>query len=172
MSWSDAYDQATAEHAAAWRCDHPTTELRRKVNRAGATTYVHQCLTCGDHKRAVKSATLNHEQKAGAPPVDRALWSSWCAEKNADRANRARNARVRDARAFWAWYDDYLRSPDWRRRRALVIDRAHGRCEGCASAPATQVHHLSYDRVGNEMLFDLVALCSTCHDRVHNEAAA
>ena len=39
----------------------------------------------------------------------------------------------------------------------------------CRKKPATQVHHLTYKRVGREMLFDLVAVCADCHEVVHEE---
>ena len=71
------------------------------------------------------------------------------------------------ARHWWAWYDQYLQSPAWRDIRQLVLRRAHGRCEGCGRRPAAHVHHLSYQHVGKEFLWELVAVCQECHDRVH-----
>lgn len=40
-------------------------------------------------------------------------------------------------------------------------------CEGCLERPATQVHHLHYQRVFDECLFDLVAICDRCHAKCH-----
>lgn len=68
---------------------------------------------------------------------------------------------------FWEKYGPYLASEAWREKANLVLMRAHGICEGCGKAPATQVHHLTYARVGNEMLFDLVAICKSCHEIIH-----
>lgn len=80
----------------------------------------------------------------------------------------AREARRRqDSERWWAWYDNYLQSPEWKTRRDLVLRRANGVCEGCGRRDARHVHHLHYDRVGNEMLFDLVAVCVDCHDQIH-----
>jgi hypothetical protein len=31
----------------------------------------------------------------------------------------------------------------------------------------SHVHHLNYQRLGDEMLFDLVALCEGCHQKLH-----
>ena len=61
----------------------------------------------------------------------------------------------------------YLESPAWKDRRRLVLERAQGLCEGCRKAGATEVHHLSYFHSGQELLFELVALCGDCHDRIH-----
>jgi hypothetical protein len=68
---------------------------------------------------------------------------------------------------FWDKYSEYLRSPEWASKRALVFQRANGMCEGCGIREATQAHHLTYARVGREMLFDLVAICDACHEVVH-----
>jgi 5-methylcytosine-specific restriction endonuclease McrA len=48
-----------------------------------------------------------------------------------------------------------------------VIERADGLCEGCRSAEAVHVHHLTYKHCGNEFLWELVAICRECHERVH-----
>lgn len=73
---------------------------------------------------------------------------------------------------FWTWYDRYLLSDAWRVRRAEVLKRASGVCEGCRKRVAKQVHHLTYERVGHEMLFDLVAVCSQCHSELHAKGGA
>jgi hypothetical protein len=74
--------------------------------------------------------------------------------------------RARKDREWLEWYDAYLASSKWRERRQLVMQRAGGMCEGCGKAPASEVHHLTYERVGDEMLFDLVAICHPCHQRI------
>lgn len=71
-----------------------------------------------------------------------------------------------DAR-FWAWYDEYLQTDAWREKRLQVLARARNTCEGCGLVKSTQVHHLTYERVGREMLFDLVAVCDDCHREIH-----
>lgn len=70
---------------------------------------------------------------------------------------------------WWEAYRQYLTTPIWREKRRRVIQRAGGICEGCGSARATQVHHLTYKRVGREMLFDLVAICEDCHHSLHEK---
>lgn len=77
----------------------------------------------------------------------------------------------RQSRIFKDWYHLYLLSADWEAKRQKVFARSNFTCEGCGEAPATQVHHLNYDRVGAELLFDLVAICRECHGRAHGAAA-
>jgi len=65
-------------------------------------------------------------------------------------------------------YHEYLQSSAWRLKRDAVMKRDNRLCQGCLKNQATQVHHLTYDRIFNEMLFDLVAICHECHiNKVH-----
>lgn len=70
---------------------------------------------------------------------------------------------------WWNAYRQYLASNIWREKRWRVMERAGRICEGCGTERATQVHHLTYKRVGREMLFDLVAICDGCHEVVHED---
>lgn len=57
-------------------------------------------------------------------------------------------------------------SPTWQMVKAVVLLRSHGECEVCwgSGAAATQVHHISYDRLGFEdIATDLLAVCRQCH---------
>jgi hypothetical protein len=65
------------------------------------------------------------------------------------------------------WYERYLQTYAWGERRRLVMERAGGICEGCRQEPATEVHHLTYKHVGDEFLWELVAVCGWCHSRYH-----
>jgi hypothetical protein len=71
-----------------------------------------------------------------------------------------------------AAYSAYLLSTEWRALRGKVILRANGMCEGCLSAPATEVHHLTYKHIYKEFAFELVALCRTCHTNIHSGKGA
>ena len=59
-------------------------------------------------------------------------------------------------------YEGYLLSPEWKRLRELVLIRDKGICQICGTK-AMQVHHLTYQHIGNEFDFELVALCISCH---------
>ncbi len=63
-------------------------------------------------------------------------------------------------------YPEYLRSEWWQWKRGRAIKRAHGDCELCRQAEATQVHHTTYDHLGMEHNHELVALCRRCHERI------
>lgn len=63
----------------------------------------------------------------------------------------------------------YLRSAEWAARRAAVMARDRWRCKArlmnCQER-ATQVHHLTYRHWKNEPLFDLIAVCESCHKKI------
>lgn len=65
-------------------------------------------------------------------------------------------------------YREYLDSPRWSRKRERVLKRCRYICEGCMKWPATHIHHLSYDNIGDELLYQLVGLCRNCHEKAHN----
>ena len=67
------------------------------------------------------------------------------------------------------WYAQYRKSRKWLDKRTKVMERAGNLCEGCRERPAQIVHHLTYEHIGDELLFELVALCRDCHARCHPE---
>jgi len=77
--------------------------------------------------------------------------------------NRLRKQR----RGLRQRYSEYLQTDAWKERRQLVLQRAGGLCEGCRQEPASEVHHLTYDHIGSEFLWELVAICRWCHARYH-----
>lgn len=132
-----------------------------------------QCTTCG--------ASIGNSVKKvdGLPPWDVALAEVYRAQRDTERTaiqqkylllkqdedrNNAQTAEQRRRE-----YEAYRRTSRWQMKRSKVIRRANGVCEGCMDAPATLVHHLEYSNIGDELLFQLVALCKTCHERAHPE---
>lgn len=67
----------------------------------------------------------------------------------------------------WEWrntYVMYLTSPEWLIKKHDVRRRSGGICENCKQAPAQECHHLNYDRLGDELLTDLMDVCKPCHE--------
>ena len=68
-------------------------------------------------------------------------------------------------------YREYLKSESWKKKKRLVLKRDNCICQGCGAKETTlEVHHLTYERVGSELLLDLVSLCVSCHEKIHNRA--
>jgi 5-methylcytosine-specific restriction endonuclease McrA len=79
---------------------------------------------------------------------------------------REREQRRKQRRTFYR--DDYLKSDDWQRKRALVLKRDKHRCVYCG-ALARQVHHKRYAprNIGREPIEWLVSVCEACHRKQH-----
>lgn len=65
------------------------------------------------------------------------------------------------------YYRYYLTTASWQRKRQAALKAAGDRCQKCGTTQRLQVHHLSYDRVGQERLDDLQVLCRGCHELTH-----
>jgi 5-methylcytosine-specific restriction endonuclease McrA len=146
-------------------CDHPRVEVVFKEGlAAGSRVYLRQCQCCGEDLGKAKPSSL---EAAHAPPYDAGLRPRWWQARSERLAEVEREAKEEKSGEWWAAYNEYLRTPQWQAKRAKVMERSGGICEGCLERPAVQVHHLTYIRVGREMLFDLVAICIECHEEVH-----
>lgn len=61
-------------------------------------------------------------------------------------------------------YQTYLASREWALKKEAVRKRSGGICERCKNAPHQQTHHLTYARIGCELLEDLQGVCRACHE--------
>lgn len=60
-------------------------------------------------------------------------------------------------------YEEYLRSDHWKARSNVARVRDGHRCRDCYSRENLDVHHLTYERLGEERNGDLITLCRGCH---------
>ena len=61
------------------------------------------------------------------------------------------------------YYHSYLQSSTWKERRSAKLQQAKYKCKRCGERIGLQVHHLNYDRLGDERTDDLIVLCRACH---------
>jgi hypothetical protein len=65
-------------------------------------------------------------------------------------------------------YKEYLQTPHWKHLRQDKVRAAGHRCQLCNRGSVTfNVHHRTYDRLGEELDEDLTVLCSDCHNKFH-----
>jgi hypothetical protein len=70
-------------------------------------------------------------------------------------------------------YDKYLETPHWKefRRQAFkeqLKTLGQNRCSRCQKSAVTlHVHHLTYERLGKELLTDVEIICRDCHKKEH-----
>ena len=158
-----------------FHCDSAAVEMRSKKAPNGATMIAYQCMNCGhkvDNWIAHKDITV---------PFD--AIPAWEPEKPERRhtsntlrlpERKVQTAAMRDRfDAQWlADFDAYQKTPRWASLQASVIQRAAGVCEGCGQEPATHAHHTSYRNVQHEFLWELVAICDACLDRINRPSPA
>lgn len=144
------------------QCQHAFS-IRRYFKKNGAEVFQNQCTKCGEPGSVIAKSNLTPGQIDRALPFDDALRTAGYEAKSLKRDQETNKQKKHLNQAWWVWYDGYLASSIWKEKRRLVMLRAQGVCEACRSESATEVHHLSYAHVGKEPLFDLVAVCKSCH---------
>ena len=65
----------------------------------------------------------------------------------------------------------YLKSAHWRRVREIALGDFEYRCAICYSPKDLDVHHRTYERLGNERVSDLTVLCRSCHSLFHERSS-
>jgi 5-methylcytosine-specific restriction endonuclease McrA len=67
-------------------------------------------------------------------------------------------------------YQTYIHSEAWKARKAEAIRKAGYKCSvpDCKAYNRLECHHLTYQRLGNELDSDLLVLCEKCHKKIHN----
>lgn len=143
-----------------------------QTHEYGLWNYCHYCKACGRKSSPISNprgdqtyhATDYDPKEAQRAKDSRANMGKWMG-KLATYVSQADAAMREDERR--AEYENYIHSPKWREKRRQVMERCGGVCEGCKIKKAVQVHHLTYDNFGDELLFQLVGVCADCHGKCH-----
>lgn len=131
-------------------CKHENLSLpRARIAKNGSIQYRRQCKTCG---RPVGNVYPKRE-------------SLGILDGNFD--EELLRIRLIDMTDWWEWYDEYTKTEEWALLRQQVKLRCDNICEKCGVAKVEVIHHISYERVGNENLEDLLGLCDICHQNEH-----
>jgi hypothetical protein len=154
----------------ASRCAHERSEIRRRIQGNGGIAYWRQCLECF---QTVGTAIRHADAPADAPPFDEDArddyWRKIGEAFTIERIKREQQ-REHEQEARQQAYLDYLATEAWHRKREAVLARdayiCQAQLDGCIRR-ASQVHHKTYEHIFDEPLFDLVAICRSCHQRLH-----
>ena len=153
------------------QCDHSDTQIRAVQAVNGGLRYRRQCMVCGvGVGQWIKKVDVAKDFPTllCVPAWDDSLAEAWARDR--DKARK----EDRWGRVEWSYdhYKQYIASsPVWKNKRARVLDRDNHQCRACHRARATQVHHLTYQHLFDEPLFELVSVCGTCHQRLHDPLA-
>jgi len=64
---------------------------------------------------------------------------------------------------------EYLNSTEWGILRAAAFDRDNHTCQSCGATTQLECHHITYERLTQERLSDVVTICRNCHQKIHNK---
>ena len=63
-------------------------------------------------------------------------------------------------------YTAYRQSTRWQKLRRAASLRAQDKCEICLRREGCELAHLTYDRIFNERLSDVIWVCADCHRKL------
>lgn len=66
-------------------------------------------------------------------------------------------------------YALYLKSASWGFFRRHVLNIRGEKCQLCGREDKIEVHHMTYNRIGNEDIRDVLVVCHSCHEYVHSK---
>lgn len=157
----------------AKKLECPCTNLslpRKRKMSDGRYSYHIQCLDCGSPVGSMMGKVIAYQGNQGKIPED--FNEELLLEKKQTIQNlyetEKKEMKEREEAEKQNYYK-YLATEKWYAKRQKVLSRANGICEGCAEKKATIVHHLTYEHIFHELLFELVALCRECHKQAHEK---
>lgn len=152
------------EIEAKYICVHEHREIRRRIINDGRPSYVSQCICCGHTSSPIKVKEALAQTSGKAIPEYDYLISD---QRRTAKYLEYQEAYLRLKPELRREYEEYLRSDLWKEIRTRVIARAVGLCEICKENSVEEVHHMTYERIGSEVLEDLLGVCSICHKIIH-----
>ena len=66
-------------------------------------------------------------------------------------------------------YDNFLASDWWKMKREAIFEAKGKKCEICGSKFRVEIHHKTYQHLGNERLDDVLVVCHSCHSKIHKK---
>ena len=162
MTW----DEWSKKYLTRNQCKHEVPIIRYIVCSNGVKQYKVQCQSCGK----VSGRALEYKLITGFNPLP--MHDRWT-EENDEENERVYMEYRSSKQEHWAKeYREYMMSPEWEQRRNYIYELRGGVCEQCSSplwdgSTTWQLHHKTYDRVGDEDDDDLSLVCKPCHEQIH-----
>jgi len=66
-------------------------------------------------------------------------------------------------------YRAYIKSTSWYAKRLERLELDNYKCQKCGTEYDLIVHHITYKNLGAETMEQLVSLCRSCHQAVHDK---
>lgn len=84
-------------------------------------------------------------------------------------AKAAARKQRRKRPKFVGTYHEYLKSPQWAKKKRQAHKHYGGCCTICNETQGLQVHHRHYRTLFREKMKDLDLLCAGCHSNHHED---
>ena len=150
------------------KCYCAKSETRLRTKRNGQTAIYKQCKTCGSSVgNPIAKKNYSNDELEKLPIWDEQLSFKYNNKRNESLQLAQQAEEERSSNEWWNHYNSYLDSHEWKKVRKRVLERDKWLCQGCLEKQASQVHHLTYEHAGEELLFELISVCDSCHDRLH-----
>ena len=125
-----------------------------------------KCVGCGAVAYAIPDERKTSREKISGES-SRGLCEGCLEEQNLDLAKlKPGNIAIRYLRIIP--YKAYLQTFHWIQTRNKALERAGFKCQLCNSDDNLQVHHRTYENLGDEQNADLIVLCANCHKKFHD----
>jgi hypothetical protein len=127
-----------------------------------------QCIYCGGSQNRTKPLSFKKFDNEIRGEFDIGSFERWHEKKGKEHKSLAESKRNFDFFNSPKYkYYLYLSSPEWKAKRELVYKRDEYKCQKCLAKDVDDVHHLTYENLGNEKLIDLISVCRDCHIEIH-----
>jgi predicted HNH restriction endonuclease len=90
--------------------------------------------------------------------------------KGKKKAAKKRVAKAKQSPSWRHKYVAYIKSPQWKEKRLRALKTWGNVCQMCDSNDRIEVHHKTYDRLGKELMTDLMIVCHSCHEKIHERS--
>lgn len=112
---------------------------------------------------------------SGSIEAQRQADDAWHRLKSKKKSSRKKAKKNHTKRQYvvkrWT-YKKYMQSKAWHHKRQEKFRKVGHICEMCGNPESTQIHHLTYERLGHEKLKDLMVVCESCHECIHYDDLA
>lgn len=145
------------------KCKHERRKPAYRFQKNGSRHYGMQCLDCGNFEVMKKAEIEAIQPLSTVPGIDQDLADAYLEQER----NQYQEISDWHRDLFFNKYNAYLQTDRWAIKRAAVLKR-DPICKACEVAPSEQAHHLTYEHVGDEPLYELIGVCCRCHEKIHN----
>lgn len=151
-------------------CKNPDLIIRQFHSNNSTTTLYYQCKNCSGSDRTKKLSQKKYSKDIDSE-FDYDGFENWKLERENEK-KKIYNLIIKESNYLNSnkyKYYKYLESNEWKAIRNDRMKMDNYLCQECRNAKADEVHHITYNRIFEEILEDLISVCKPCHKKLHGE---